>query len=115
MLAMVDLTRPWLLHLGCVAVAAAVAGWFLPWFSVAVLLSYALGSVGAFFLTNASYPGSVYWRECFWEPVFVGGLQLVGEDLMGFVFAWVLPLAISCTVIIVIRIFTPERRARPER
>ena len=114
----VNVGGPWLLHAGCVAIAAAAIGWLVPWFAAAVTLSYVLGSAGAFLLTRASFGGSVYWEECFWEPVFRGSFLVAGEDGAGFLVAWVLPFAISITVILVLRMFTmpaAERRSRSGR
>ena len=100
----VEIGGPWLIHLACVAIVAAATGWFIPWFTAAVTLSCVLGCAGAFLLTGASQAGSVYWRDFFWEPIFRGRfLSFAGEDGMGLLLAWLLPLAISLTVIVFVK------------
>ena len=100
----VEIGGPWLIHMACVAIVAAAIGWFVPWFTAAVTLSYVLGSAGAFLLTGTSQTGSFYWEECFWEPIFDGRfLSFAGEDGMGLLLAWLLPLAISLTVIVFVK------------
>lgn len=100
----VNSTGPWVVHMACVALAAAASSCCLRRSAAAIPLSFLLGSAAAFGLTGASSTRSMYWCECFWEPVFRRGLRsLDGEDAMGLLCAWLLPLAMSLTVLVILR------------
>jgi hypothetical protein len=100
--AVVNMTGPWAIHMACVAISAAVIGRSRR-MAAAIPLSFLVGSAIAFVLSSVSWGPWFYWSDFFWEPVFRRTpVSLDGEDAMGLVLTWLLPLAASATVVIVV-------------